>query len=137
MAAVLLRILEVIFGGLFLYAGVQKHLHIYEFAEAVLAYRLLPVGLAGVAAAVLPWVEIAGGLALMVGLKRRSALLLLGGLLAGFLLIIFVTMARGLNIDCGCGLFFQRQVGWAAVAQDVILLVWAGLLYRWERRRPG
>jgi len=46
-------------------------------------------------------------------------------------------MARGLNIDCGCGLFFQRQVGWAAVAQDVILLVWAGLLYRWERRRPG
>jgi len=63
MAAVLLRILEVIFGGLFLYAGVQKHLHIYEFAEAVLAYRLLPVGLAGVAAAVLPWVEIAGGLA--------------------------------------------------------------------------
>ena len=73
----------------------------------------------------------------MVGLKRRSALLLLGGLLAGFLLIIFVTMARGLNIDCGCGLFFQRQVGWAAVAKDVILLVWAGLLYRWERRRQG
>ena len=113
-----LRLLEVVLGGLFFYAGLQKYLHPYEFAEAVLAYQLLPGSLVGVAAAVLPWVEITAGLCLVVGLKRRSCLLLLAGLVAGFLVVILITMARGLKIDCGCGLFFQRQVGLGAVAEE-------------------
>jgi phosphatidylglycerol---prolipoprotein diacylglyceryl transferase len=38
-----------------------------------------------------------------------------------FMAVLLITMARGLKIDCGCGLFFQRPVGWAAVLEDVIL----------------
>lgn len=132
-----LRGLEVVLGGLFVYAGLQKLLHAYEFAEAVLAYQLLPGSLVGAAAAGLPWVEIAAGLGLAVGLKRRSCLLLLAGLVAGFLVIILITMARGLKIDCGCGLFFQRQVGLAAVLEDTLLLGWAGGLYWREYFRLG
>jgi putative oxidoreductase len=131
------RLLEVVLGGLFFYAGLQKYLHPYEFAEAVLAYQLLPGSLVGATAAVLPWVEITAGLCLVVGLKRRSSLLLLTGLVAGFLVVIFITMARGLKIDCGCGLFFQRQVGLGAVAEDAVLLFWAAGLYWWERRLVG
>jgi putative oxidoreductase len=127
-----LRVLEVVLGGLFFYAGLQKVLHFHEFAEAVLAYQLLPETLVGLAVAGLPWLEIAAGLGLVAGFKRRSCLLLLTGLVAVFLAVIFVTMARGLNIDCGCGLFFQRQVGWAAVAEDAVLLIWAAGLYWWE-----
>ena len=130
-----LRALEVVLGGLFFYAGLQKVLHFHEFAEAVLAYRLLPESLVGLAVAGLPWLEIAAGLGLVTGLKRRSCLLLLAGLVAVFLVVIFVTMARGLNIDCGCGLFFQRQVGWAAVLEDAVLIIWAAGLYRWELLR--
>jgi uncharacterized membrane protein YphA (DoxX/SURF4 family) len=125
----------VVLGGLFFYAGLQKVLHFHEFAEAVLAYRLLPESLVGLAVAGLPWLEIAAGLGLAAGLKRRSCLLLLAGLVAVFLAVIFVTMARGLSIDCGCGLFFQRQVGWAAVLEDAVLLIWAAGLYRWELLR--
>jgi putative oxidoreductase len=127
-----LRALEVVLGGLFFYAGLQKVLHSHEFAEAVLAYQLLPESLVGLAAAGLPWLEIAAGFCLLVGLKRRSCLLLLTGLVAIFLVVILITMARGLKIDCGCGLFFQRQVGWAAVLEDAVLLIWAAGLYRWE-----
>jgi putative oxidoreductase len=127
-----LRTLEVGLGGLFFYAGLQKVLHPYEFAEAVLAYQLLPESLVGLAVAGLPWVEIVAGLGLVTGLKRRSCLLLLAGLVAVFLIVILITMARGLKIDCGCGLFFQRQVGLAAVLEDVVLLLWAAGLYRWE-----
>ena len=107
----------------------------YEFAEAVLAYQLLPESLVGVAVAGLPWVEVAAGLCLVAGLKRRSCLLLLAGLVAGFLVVILITMARGLKIDCGCGLFFQRQVGLAAVLEDLVLLGWAAGLYWWELLR--
>jgi len=130
-----LRALEVVLGGLFFYAGLQKVLHPYEFAEAVLAYQLLPESLVGVAVAGLPWLEIAAGLCLVAGLKRRSCLLLLTALVAGFLVVILITMARGLSIDCGCGLFFQRQVGMGAVLEDAVLFIWAGGLYWWELLR--
>jgi hypothetical protein len=89
----------------------------------------------GLAVAGLPWLEVAAGFCLVAGFKRRSCLILLTGLAAVFLVVIFVTMARGLSIDCGCGLFFQRQVGWAAVLEDVVLLIWAAGLYRWELLR--
>jgi putative oxidoreductase len=82
--------------------------------------------------AVLPWVEVASGLCLVVGLKRRSCLVILSGLLASFLVIILITMIRGLKIDCGCGLFFQRQVGPTAILEDLFLLAWASGLYWWE-----
>jgi putative oxidoreductase len=129
------RLLGVALGGLFFYAGLLKCLHPYEFAEAVLAYRLLPESLVGAAAAVLPWVEMAAGLSLVVGLKRRSALILLAALLGGFLAVILITMARGLKIDCGCGLFFQRQVGLGAVLEDAVFFIWTAGLYWWELLR--
>ena len=130
-----LRALEVLLGGLFFYAGLQKVLHFHEFAEAVLAYQLLPESLVGLVVAGLPWLEIAAGLCLVAGIKRRSCLLLLSGLVAIFLIVIFITMARGLSIDCGCGLFFQRQVGWGAVLEDAVLFIWAAGLYWWELLR--
>jgi hypothetical protein len=131
-AWLLRRLLEIALGAVFIYAGIQKHFHPYEFAEAVLAYRLLPEGLVGVTAAVLPWVEIAAGLFLAAGLKKRSCLQLLTVLAGGFLLVMLITLARGLKIDCGCGLFSQRQVGLVAILEDLVFLIWAAGLYWWE-----
>ncbi len=128
----LLRLLGVALGGIFFYAGLQKHYHDWDFAEAVLAYQLAPMWLAGLVAAVLPWVELVAGGLLVLGLKRRSCLLLIVLLAASFLVVLAVTMARGLKIDCGCGLFFQRQVGVEALLEDLVLLAWAGGLYWWE-----
>jgi putative oxidoreductase len=130
-----LRVLEVVLGGIFLYAGLQKYLHSYEFAEAVLAYHLLPVRLVGAVAAALPWAEMAAGLFLIIGLKRRSCLILLAGLLGAFTIVILITMARGLKIDCGCGLFLSRQVGWEVLLEDGVLWLWAVGLYWCESKR--
>jgi putative oxidoreductase len=127
------RLLEIILGGLFFYAGLQKHWHPYEFAEAVLAYQLLPGAGVGIAVAVVPWLELTSGLFLAVGLKRRSCLLFLAFLMAGFIGVMLLTLARGLRIDCGCGLFFRQEVGPGAILQDLGLLAWALGLYWWER----
>ncbi len=81
-------------------------------------------------------VEFLEGL-LAVGLKRRSCLLLIVLLTVFFMIIMMVTMARGLKIDCGCGLFFQKQVGPAAILEDAVFLVWAVGLYWWELAREG
>lgn len=128
------RLGGVVLGGIFFYAGLQKHYHDWDFADAVLAYQLGPIWLAGLVAAVLPWVELTAGGLLVVGLKRRSCLLLIVLLAASFLIVLGVTMARGLQIDCGCGLFFQRQVGVVAVLEDLVLLAWAAGLYWWESK---
>jgi putative oxidoreductase len=126
------RLLGMVLGGIFFYAGLEKHYHPYSFAEAILAYQLAPIWLAGVVAVVLPWVELISGALLVAGFKRRAALLLLILLTVSFLVVLLVTMARGLKIDCGCGLFSQRQVGPAVLLEDLLLLIWAGGLYRWE-----
>ncbi len=132
MKRAVIRLAEIALAAVFIYAGIQKHFHPYEFAEAVLAYRLLPESLVGLTAAVLPWVEIAAGLFLAAGVKKRSCLQLLALLTAGFMVVLAVTMARGLKIDCGCGLFSQRQVGPVAILEDLVILIWAGGLYWWE-----
>ena len=129
---ILLRLFEIILGGLFCYSGYIKLLAPDEFAGAVLAYKLLPVFLAGVVVAVLPWLELAAGLFLVMGLKRRSCLIILGFLTAGFLLVMAITMARGLQIDCGCGLFSGREVGLVPLLEDGLIFLWAAGLYYGE-----
>ncbi len=131
------RLLGIILGGLFVYAGFLKLLRPNDFAEAVLAYRLAPLALAGTVAAVLPWLEVAAGMFLALGLKRRSCLLLLGLLTAGFMLVMLITLARGLQIDCGCGLFFSRQVGLVPLLEDAAIFFWTAGLYYWELRAAG
>jgi hypothetical protein len=53
-----------------------------------------------------------------------------------FVAVLVITMARGLKIDCGCGLFFQRQVGPAALLEDVLLLGVVGWL-SWRDYKAG
>ncbi|MDD5643290.1 MAG: hypothetical protein PHX53_16680 [Syntrophales bacterium] len=69
-------------------------------------------------------------------LTRRSSLLLIMLQLGLFLLVLLITMARGLKIDCGCGLFTERQVGLGAILEDTLLLGMAGWLY-WRDGTTG
>jgi ribA/ribD-fused uncharacterized protein len=143
-------------GGAFFYAGLQKRLEPYQFAEAILAYDLLPQFLVGLVAAVLPWVEIASGFFLTLGylleipgrllkgmglaagdrllggIKRRSCLLLIILQLGLILVVLGITFARGLKIDCGCGLIWARKVGWGIITEDLLLLGLACFLFWWD-----
>jgi len=145
-------VVSIVLGGLFVYGGVQKHLAPYEFAEAVLAYQLLPVGLVGLVAATLSWIEVVSGVSLILGcllrsrrfsnpfpvgaVLRSSALLLILGQSLLFVAVLLITLARGLKIDCGCGLFMDRQVGPGAILEDILLLGVAGWLY-WREHKAG
>ncbi len=146
-------------GAAFFYAGLQKRLEPHEFAEAILAYSLLPQPLVGLTTAILPWVEITSGFFLALGylleipgrvlvsldmapsqrlvggIKRRSCLLLIILQLILILAVLAITFARGLRIDCGCGLIWARQVGWGIILEDALLLALATWLF-W-RDLPG
>lgn len=70
--------------------------------RAVHAYQLLPYEASTVVGSALPWVEIAVGALLVMGLATRLAAVAGGALLAAFTAGIATAWARGLSIDCGC-----------------------------------
>jgi len=127
--------LRLALGAAFVYAGIWKHFYPYQFTETVMAYQLLPQPLVGLSVALVPWLEMVSGALLILGVKPRSCLLLIQAVLVIFLVILAITMLRGLNIDCGCGLFSERQVGLLAILEDVLLLGLAAWLYWLEVQR--
>ncbi|RTL67196.1 MAG: DoxX family membrane protein [Pseudonocardiaceae bacterium] len=69
---------------------------------AVRAYDVLPTDVVSVVATVLPWLELALGVLLLVGLGSRAVAALSALVLVVFIAGVVQAWARGLSIDCGC-----------------------------------
>lgn len=96
------RLLFVIFGGIFVYAGALKAWNPMVFLDDVRSFALLPDPYAALLAMFLPWVEIFAGLAIVTGCLRKGGLLVLNGCLLVFLAAIAIAWMRGTDIRCGC-----------------------------------
>ena len=114
---------RLVLGGLFVYAGAVKVLEPLDFAQNVRNYQLVGQSLSFVAAIILPWLEILAGLALILGVWTRGAALVVTGLLVFFIVLTAVTMARGLDVDCGCFGSLSRKSGWGVILEDLGMLV--------------
>ncbi|MBI3872094.1 MAG: DoxX family membrane protein [candidate division Zixibacteria bacterium] len=116
---------RVILGGVFVYASWDKILHPDGFAHAVHNYRVLPDSLISLFALMLPWLELLCGVSLILGLRFQAAATLSGGLLVIFLVAVCITIARGINIECGCFTVSAhgRQAGLSVLIQDAGLLL--------------
>jgi putative oxidoreductase len=119
----LLLVFRIVLGGLFVYAGVVKVGDPLDFAQDIRNYRLVGQSLAFIVALVLPWLEILAGAFLVAGIWTRGAALVITGLLVFFIVLTLVTMARGLDVDCGCFGSLSRKSGWGVVLEDLGMLV--------------
>src|SRR5262245_42752636 len=88
--------------GVWFAAGASKVTDLDASARAVNAYRLMPFSVAGFVGTVLPFLEIAIGILLLVGLATRLAGIASAVLLAAYVAGISSAWVRGLAIDCGC-----------------------------------
>jgi uncharacterized membrane protein YphA (DoxX/SURF4 family) len=122
--------LRVALGAIFVAAGALKLGDPLAFARVIDAYAILPERLVTLVAAVLPWIEIAAGGALIVGRWSTGGALVVLALLAAFLVVAGVTLARGLDPECGCFGPGSRRVGAGLIVQDVILGIAAGILVK-------
>jgi putative oxidoreductase len=129
-------VLRVFLGGFYVVAGAVKIPDPGKFAGAVANYRLLPHELINLVAITLPWIEIAAGLLLIIGIWRISSAWLINLMTLMFIAAIAAAVARGLSIECGCfGTVGGRKVGLWAIAEDVALLaggLW--MIWHWTRR---
>ena len=114
----LLLVFRVALGAVFIYASLHKILDPMAFAQSIRNYLLLPPALTNLAAITLPWVEMVCGAFLVVGLFPRSAAAVVSALLVVFNAALVISLARGLDIDCGC---FQSGRGGEAISTLSVL----------------
>jgi uncharacterized membrane protein YphA (DoxX/SURF4 family) len=124
---------RLVLAAVFLVSGSIKAWDARETLVAVRAYQLLPDSLVGTVAAVLPYLEIALGLLLLIGLATRLAAVLGAVVLVMFIGAVISAAARGLSIDCGCfgggGEVEPGQTAYTAeILRDLGMLALAGYL---------
>jgi putative oxidoreductase len=96
------RVLAIIIGALFVYAGALKVWDPVRFAGDIENYHILPWPVGVRLAFYLPWVEVICGLALIFRRWYSGALAILLSLMLIFLGATIAAKMRGIDISCGC-----------------------------------
>ena len=126
---ILWRILDFVFAGIFIFAGLTKILDLdhliadlqhlqfasalaelrnlslanpAEFASDIDNFKLLPWPVSVALAFYIPWLEVFCGLGLVFRFLYRGALSILSASIVVFTLAIIAAKVRGLDITCGC-----------------------------------
>ncbi len=134
----LLVLFRMAVGGLFIYSGIVKVLDPLGFAQNVRDYQVVGPSLAFLVAVFLPWLEIFAGLFLASGLMKRAGAATISVLLVFFIVLIAVTMIRGLDVDCGCFGTLSRKAGPGLILADAAMLYMALCVLAAPRRKaPG
>ena len=126
------RLVGIIIGALFVYAGVVKIIEPIEFARDIDNYKMLPWSLGVGLALYLPWLEIFCGLALITGVLFRGSVFIVTALMSVFIVASIVAKARGLDVSCGCFGHASKYLNFSwHLALDFLLL--GALLLLWKR----
>lgn len=120
-----------------LVSGAVKASDLNQTYIAVRAYDLLPGGVVSVVAGALPFLELALGVLLLVGLGTRVVAVASAVVLVAFVGAVAQSWARGLTIDCGCfGGGGQVAPGQTQYPQEIARDVGFLLLAVWLMVRP-
>jgi len=132
------RIARILLGAIFIYASIEKLQQPLEFARLIDAYRILPEKFVIVVAVILPFLELICGILLIAGVWTVPSLTWIGLLLIVFTAGLVQAYLRGLAIDCGCFSVTGSKSGisaWTILRDSLILLLWAGTLWHYGRRK--
>lgn len=115
---------RLVLGGMFVVSGLEKAWEPAHFALVVRQYQLLPLAWVPPFSILFPWLEVAIGLCLLIGLYVRLAsaatLALLVGFIGGFILRFGEEFALG----CGCfppGQHEPEIIGWSLIVRNLAL----------------
>ena len=119
---------RLILGAVFIYASLEKIQNPGGFAQAIYNYRMVPESLINIMAIVLPWLELICGILIIVGVFVRGSALLIGAMLAVFIVALSSALLRGLDISCGCfTLEGGRGIAGKTLIEDILLMICVGI----------
>ena len=127
-----LRIIAIVIGALFIYAGAVKIIEPVEFARDIDNYKILPWRLGVFLALYLPWLEIFCGLALIARVLYRGGIFIVTMLMSFFIIVSIVAKTRGLDVSCGCFGHASKYLNFSwHLVLDFALLI--GLVVLWRQ----
>ena len=127
-----LRVVAILIGLIFIYAGAVKVVDPVGFARDIDNYKMLPWQMSVGLALYLPWLEIFCGIGLITRILFRGSVLIVTLLMALFIVATVIAKARGLDISCGCFGHASKYLSFAwHLVLDFALL--GGLLLLWKR----
>jgi len=110
----------------FIYASFHKIAAPDYFAKILYGYYLFPEFIINLIAIILPYLELISGIALILGIYPRSAMLILETMLFVFIVALSINLIRGHNFDCGCFSFGEPEYGYSvlgSVVRNVIYFI--------------
>ncbi len=116
-----------VLGFVFIYSGYVKTQATLQFAAAITGYQIVPENLIYPTAQILPWLEIALGVVILSGLEIRWSSVVAAGLMLFFIVLLSITLFRGIETNCGCFGFGDR-ITWKTIVRDGSFLIPALLL---------
>jgi len=129
---------RLIIGLMYIYASFYKIVEPAVFAKSIWYYHIVPGSLINIMALILPWLELLCGLAILIGICYRGAVLWANVLLVVFIIAFASTIARGIDIDCGCFKAGKSatRAAWKTLWFDVAVLLcglqlWFSRSKRW------
>lgn len=130
---------RILLGGVFLWACWDKIMDPPAFAQAIANYQIVPPAMANISALILPWIELACGIALIINRWVRGSALITAVLLVIFMGALGYNMYRGMDVSCGCFTLDEKAPGtmWLYLARDVVFLALAVVVIRRPRRNPA
>lgn len=105
-------------GGLFIYASYYKIVQPADFARSIWYYHMVPGNLINLMAIILPWLELICGIAIIIGLWYRGAVIWMNLMTVMFIIALSIAYARGISIDCGC---FKAAAASTNSARDTLI----------------
>lgn len=118
--------LRVLLGMVFVTSGLEKVMHPWqEFLFSLQGYQAFPIGIENLIAQTFPWVELAIGILVVLGLYTIWALRATMGMVAVFILMISQAILRGIDLsDCGCfGSLIQLPAQYTLIFDIVLIIV--------------
>ena len=123
-------------GALFIYAGVEKIIDPKQFAQSIKYFQMVPLSYINSIALILPWWEVAAGIAILTRSWRRVGAWLILLMLIVFTIGIASAVSRGLNISCGCFGKGSGKAGYSKLAENFGMIAAAGMVL-WFRPRES
>ena len=131
----LLLAIRFVLGFIFIFAAVTKVADPVGFSQSVYNYKLMPDFLINILAIAIPWIELVAGILLVFGISVKENSAILTGLLIVFIFAIAISIARGLDIDCGCfGTVDGAKVGIMKILENVGLMFLGLILIKFDSK---
>jgi uncharacterized membrane protein YphA (DoxX/SURF4 family) len=127
--------LRIFLGFIFIFAAVTKVADPEGFSQSIYNYKLMPDFLINFLAIAFPWIELVAGILLVFGISVKENSAIISGLLVVFIIAIGISLARGLDIDCGCfGTIDGSKVGLLKILENIGLLLLSLILIKFDSK---